>query len=164
MKRGIMRLVSLAVTLFVFWVLLSGHTDAFLLGAGALTAVLVALAGLLFGYSDEEGHPIELVLPGLLYWPWLVKEVVKSALDVSRIILTPSLPISPRTMAVQPTQKTAVGVVSYANSITLTPGTITVEADRRSRRLVVHALTEQTAAGLQSGEMDRRVSKFEGRG
>jgi multicomponent Na+:H+ antiporter subunit E len=164
MKRGIMRLVSLAVTLFVFWVLLSGHTSAFLLGAGALTAILVALAGRLFGYSDEEGHPIELVLPGLLYWPWLVKEIVKSALDVSRIILTPSLPISPRMMAVRPTEKTAVGVVSYANSITLTPGTITVEADRRNRRLVVHALTEESAAGLQSGEMDRRVSKFEGRG
>jgi len=158
-----MRLVSLAVSLFFFWMLLSGHNDAFLLGAGALTAILAALVGLRFGYADEEGHPAELILPGLLYWPWLAKEIVKSALDVARIIVTPSLPISPHLLPVRPSQKTAVGVVTYANSITLTPGTITVEVDRRDRRLLVHALTDATAAGLESGDMDRRVSAFEAR-
>ncbi len=162
-----MRLVSLAIALFIFWWLLSGHADPFLLGAGALTAVLVAGFGRLFGYADEEGHPIELILPGLLYWPWLIKEIVVSALGVARIILTPSLPISPRLLTVWPTQKTAAGVVTFANSITLTPGTITVEAERdprNKRYLVIHALTEETAAGLETGDMDRRVSAFEGRG
>jgi len=161
-----MRLVSLAISLFIFWVLLSGHFDAFLLGAGALTAILVAAAGRLFGYADEEGHPAELILPGLLYWPWLVKEIVVSALGVSKIILNPSLPISPRLLTIWPTQKTAVGVVTFANSITLTPGTITVEAERdrnNTRYLVVHALTDETAAGLETGEMDRHVTTFEGR-
>ncbi|MEP0323525.1 Na+/H+ antiporter subunit E [Bauldia litoralis] len=160
-----MRLVSLAISLFVFWLLLSGHTDLFLLGAGALTAILVALLGRKFGFSDAEGHPAELILPGLMYWPWLVKEILVSALGVARIILTPSLPISPRVLVVWPTQKTAVGVVTYANSITLTPGTITVEAERdkrNTRYLVVHALTDATAAGVESGEMDRRVTGFEG--
>lgn len=161
-----MRLVSLAIALFVFWVLLSGHTDAFLLGAGAITAILVAWLGVSFGYADEEGHPAELILPGFLYWPWLVKEIIVSALNVSRIIVTPSLPISPRMFATLPTQKTAVGVVTYANSITLTPGTITVEADRDAqnrRRFVVHALTVATAEGVLSGDMDRRVTAFEGK-
>jgi multicomponent Na+:H+ antiporter subunit E len=90
-----------------------------------------------------------------------------SALGVARIILTPSLPISPRLLTVWPTQKTAAGVVTFANSITLTPGTITVEAERdprNKRYLVIHALTEETAAGLETGDMDRRVSAFEGRG
>ncbi|MCB1495194.1 MAG: Na+/H+ antiporter subunit E [Bauldia sp.] len=161
-----MRLVSLAISLFIFWVLLSGHFDAFLLGAGALTAILVAAAGRLFGYTDQEGHPAELILPGLLFWPWLVKEIVVSALGVSKIILSRSLPISPRLLTIWPTQKTAVGVVTFANSITLTPGTITVEAERdrnHIRYLTVHALTDETAAGLETGDMDRHVTTFEGR-
>lgn len=161
-----MRLLSLTIALFVFWVLLSGHFDAFLLGAGAITAILVALFGRSFGYADEEGHPAELILPGFLYWPWLIKEIIVSTFNVARIIVTPSLPISPRLFAIWPTQKTAVGVVTYANSITLTPGTITVEADRdlrHKRFFAVHALTEASAEGVESGDMDRHVTGFEGR-
>lgn len=161
-----MRLVSLAIALFVFWILLSGHFDAFLLGAGAIVAVLIALFGRSFGYADEEGHPAELILPGLLYWPWLIKEIVLSTLSVARIVVSPSMPISPRLFQVYPTQKTAVGVVTYANSITLTPGTITVEADRdirHKRLLVIHALTDDGAEGVKGGEMDRHVTGFEGK-
>jgi multicomponent Na+:H+ antiporter subunit E len=158
-----MRIVSLAAALFVFWLLLSWHFTAFLVTVGLVTAILVALAGSRIGYADEEGHPAELVLPGLLYWPWLVKEIVASAIGVARIILDPKLPISPTLIRVRPTQKSAVGVVTYANSITLTPGTITAEVDRHDRRLLVHALTADGAAGLAAGDMDRRVSGFERR-
>ena len=63
----------------------------------------------------------------------------------------------------RPSQRTVVGAVTYANSITLTPGTITVEVDRHDQRFVVHALTEAGAAGLESGDMDRRVAAFEGK-
>ena len=160
---GGIRVVSLAMALFVFWILLSGHFDAFLLGSGAVAAVLVALFGVRLGYADSEGHPAELILPGLLYWPWLIKEIVSSTIDVARIIVDPRLPISPRLVAVRPSQKTAVGVVTYANSITLTPGTITVEVDRHDRRFIVHALTAAGAAGLEAGDMDRRVAAFEGK-
>ncbi|KAB2872464.1 MAG: Na+/H+ antiporter subunit E [Bauldia sp.] len=158
-----MRVVSLAIALFVFWILLSGHVGVFLLASGAVAAILVALVGVRVGYADDEGHPAELILPGLRYWPWLAKEIVKSTIDVARIILNPALPISPRLIVVRPSQKTAVGVVTYANSITLTPGTITVEVDRRDRRFIVHALTEASAAGVESGDMDRHVTAFEGK-
>lgn len=158
-----MRIVSLAAALFAFWLLLSGHFDLFLVAAGAITAVVIALIGRRIGYADAEGHPVELILPGLLYWPWLAKEIVKSTVDVARIILTPSLPIAPRMIVVEPTQKTAVGVVTYANSITLTPGTITAGVDRGDHRFVVHALTEASAEGVRSGDMDRRVTLFAGK-
>lgn len=157
------RVVSLAVALFVFWLLLSGHFDLFLVGSGAIAAVLIALLGLRLGLDDEEGHPVEFIPAGLVYWPWLAKEIVKSTIDVARIILNPALPISPRLIAVRPGEKTAVGVVTYANSITLTPGTITVEVDRHDRRFIVHALTEAGAAGVETGDMDRHVRSFEGR-
>jgi multicomponent Na+:H+ antiporter subunit E len=159
---GGMRVVSLAAALFVFLLLLSGHFDPFLVISGAVAAVAIALVGARIGYADEEGHPAELILPGLRYWPWLAKEIVKSTIDVARIILDPALPISPRLILVSPSQKTAVGKVTYANSITLTPGTITVEVGRHDHRFVVHALTEAGAAGVETGDMDRRVTAFEG--
>lgn len=156
-----MRVASLAFALYVFWLLLSGHYSAFLLGAGALSAVGIAFAGRVFGYTDREGHPVELILAGLRYWPWLAVEIAKSAFRVARVILSPSLPISPRIVKVRAGPRTAVGMATYANSITLTPGTITVDTDRHHHWVVVHALTEDGVAGLLDGDMDRRVSRFE---
>jgi multicomponent Na+:H+ antiporter subunit E len=158
------RVASLAFALYAFWLLLSGHYDAFLLGAGALAAVGIALAGRVFGYADREGHPVELILAGVRYWPWLIVEIVKSALQVTRIILTPTLPISPRLVKLRAGPETAVGMATYANSITLTPGTITVDTDRHHHWIVVHALTEDGVAGLEEGDMDRRVTAFERKG
>lgn len=126
-------------------------------------AVVVAFLGLRSGYADEEGHPVDYLLQGLRYWPWLVWEIAKSSFTVARIIVDPKLPISPRLVRIKTSQRTAVGIATYANSITLTPGTITVEASRRNREFIVHALTERTAAGLDDGEMDRRVTAFEGK-
>ena len=110
--------------------------------------------------ADLEGHPVHLTPGALLYWPWLVREIAKSGWQVSRIILDPRLPISPALVRFRPSQKSAVGLVTHANSITLTPGTITVEADHRE--FLVHALTSDAAAGLADSEMDRRVSRLEG--
>jgi len=157
------RVASLAFALYVFWLLLSGHYSAFLLSAGALAAVGIALAGRVFGYADREGHPVELILAGFRYWPWLVVEIVKSALQVTRIILSPSLPISPRLGKLRAGPETAVGMATYANSITLTPGTIAVDTDRHHHWIVVHALTKDGVAGLENGDMDRRVTAFERR-
>ena len=85
---------------------------------------------------------------------------MKSAWDVSKVILNPSLPVSPTLIRVKTSQKTEVGVVVYANSITLTPGTISVDVGHGE--ILVHALTRESAAGLQTGEMDKRVTVFEG--
>lgn len=152
--------LSTIVVLFVFWLLLSGYFEPFLMAAGAASAIAVVWLAHRMNVIDREGHPIHLGWRALLYWPWLVKEMVKSAWDVSRIILHPRLPISPEIVRVKPTQKTAVGVVIYANSITLTPGTISVEVGMDE--IVVHALTHAGAQGLAEGDMDRRVSRFEG--
>lgn len=158
----ILRISSLSATLFLFWLALSGHYTAFLVASGAAVAFVVALLGVRSGYGDEEGHPIDYLLHGLVYWPWLVVEIAKSAWAVARIIIDPRLPISPRLIRTRASQRTAVGIATYANSITLTPGTITVEVDRREHEFLVHALTRDSAAGVQEGAMDRRVRAFEG--
>jgi multicomponent Na+:H+ antiporter subunit E len=156
-----MRLASIALAMFVYWLLLSGHTEPWLLASGAVVAVAVALFGLRMGYADEEGHPVGLIPRGLVYWPWLVKEIVISALHVARLVLDPKLPITPTLIRVKATQKTSTGLVSYANSITLTPGTISVELHARDKEILVHAISAAAAEGLASGEMDRRVTWFE---
>lgn len=158
-----MRLVTITIVMFISWVLLSGHFEAWLLISGAACAFAVALVGLRMGYADEEGHPLGLVLRGLIYWPWLLKEIVVSALDVTAIIINPKLPISPVMIKIKASQKTAVGFTSYANSITLTPGTISALVSSRDHEIVVHAISRDSAMGLADGKMDRRVSWFEGR-
>ena len=156
-----MRVASLALALFAFWLLLSGHYTPFLIGAGAVSAIVIALAGRRFGYSDPEGHPVELILAGFRYWPWLLIEIAKSAFSVSRIIISPSLPISPQRVKLKAGPQTAVGMATLANSITLTPGTITIDTDRHHHWIGVHALTGGVVADLEGGDMDRRVARFE---
>jgi multicomponent Na+:H+ antiporter subunit E len=87
-------------------------------------------------------------------------EIVKSSFDVARRVLSPSMPISPTVFEVDTSQHTMVGRVVYANSITLTPGTVTL--DVQGDRLRVHALSRDTIDYLLSGEMDRRVTRAEG--
>lgn len=152
--------LSSALVLYGFWLLLSGYFTAFLMTVGAAAAIAVVALAQRMDLVDHEGLPIHLGWRVLTYWPWLIIEIVKSAWDVSKIILNPRLPISPTLIRVKTSQKTVVGVVTYANSITLTPGTISVEVSHGE--ILVHALTRESAAGLQSGEMDRRVTKFEG--
>lgn len=152
--------VSALVILYLFWVLLSGYFTAFLLSAGFGCALAVVWFSRRMDLVDREGHPIHLGWRLAFYWPWLFKEIVKSAWSVTWIILHPKLPISPELVRFRPSQKTDVGRVTHANSITLTPGTITVDVDRGE--FLVHALTAEGAEGIRSGEMDRKVSIFEG--
>ena len=137
--------LSLVATLLAFWLVLSGIYTPFLVGAGVGAAVAVAALAWRMELADREGHPVHLTLGAVLYWPWLVKEIVKSGWRVARIILDPRLPVSPALVRFKPSQASTVGLVTHANSITLTPGTITVEADRDA--FLVHALTREGAAG-----------------
>lgn len=152
--------ISLGASLLAFWLLLSGYFEPFLLAAGLGSAIAVALFARRMEVVDREGHPIDLLLGALGYWYWLGKEIIKSGWTVTRIILDPKLPISPTMVRFKPSQTSIVGLVTHANSITLTPGTITVEADRNE--FLVHGLTQAGAEGCIDSEMDRRVSRFEG--
>ena len=151
---------GLALSLFAFWLLLSGIYTPFLVLAGLGSALAITALALRMEVADREGHPVHLTIAALAYWPWLAKEIVKSGWQVSCAIVDPKLPISPALVRFRPSQKSAVGIVTHANSITLTPGTITVEAGQDE--FLVHAITERAAAGLADSEMDRRVSSLEG--
>jgi multicomponent Na+:H+ antiporter subunit E len=155
-----MRTISLALFLFAFWLALSGHYTPILVGAGLASAVLCAIAARRMLVLDPEGHPLQLLVGALTYYPWLAWEIIKSAWDVTRIILNPRLPISPTMTRVRASQRSTAGLATYANSITLTPGTLTVGI--AGNDLIVHALTREGAIDLEAGRMDRRVARFEG--
>lgn len=157
------RLATLFVLLFAFWLLLSGQSKAWLLVVGLLVVLLVVHVAWRMRLVDEEGLPLRLTRGALTYWPWLLWEIVKSALNVSRIVLDPRLPIAPTMARVRGGQRSAAGLTTYANSITLTPGTISVEVSAADREILVHALNEDFASELESGTLDRRVVVFEGR-
>lgn len=152
--------ISLYVSLYLFWLLLSGFFTPFLLTAGLGSAFAAVWFARRMGVVDGEGHPIQLAGRALVYWPWLIKEIIKSAWDVSRIIVNPKLPISPTLVRFKPSQKSDLGLVIHAQSITLTPGTITIEA--LHGEFLVHGLTRGAAEGTIDSEMDRRATIFEG--
>jgi multicomponent Na+:H+ antiporter subunit E len=156
----VLRLVSAFLALYLFWLVLSGYFTPFLMSAGAACAIAVVWFARRMDVIDAEGHPVQLGWRIVAYWVWLSKEIVKSAWDVSRIIVNPRLPISPTLVTFRPSQKTTVGLVIHANSITLTPGTITIDAGKDE--FLVHALTRSGAEGVTTGDMDRRVSDCEG--
>jgi len=155
-----MRAISLTGLLFAFWLALSGHYTPMLVAAGAASALLCMIAAVRLRILDREGQPIELAFGLVTYLPWLVGEIAKSAWTVTKIILDPRLPITPTMTVVAASQRTSVGIAVYGNSITLTPGTITV--GERGNELTVHALTRSGALDLEAGAMDRRVTRLEG--
>jgi len=140
--------------------LLSGLFTPLLLFFGAVSCLLVAWISQRMDIVDREEHPVHVRPVKLIgYFFWLCKEVVKSNLDVAKRILDPSLPINPRLLKVRTSQGTELGQVIYANSITLTPGTVSI--DLQGHEIEVHALSPEHADALLDGEMDRRISAIE---
>lgn len=154
-------LTGLALVLVVFWLANSGHFDPLLLGLG-----VVSVAGVLYMTRrlekvDNEYEPPILLTPRLPgYLGWLLLQIIKSNIEVVRCIWQSPPRISPSLIRVTASQKDDVYQVLYANSITMTPGTVTLEMN--DNELLVHALTQHAAAELRGGEMDRRVKQVEG--
>ncbi len=152
--------ISLGIFLAALWMLLSGYFTPLLLFFGLVSVCLVVYLALRMDVVDHEGHPVHLKIRlTISYWLWLLKEIVISNIDVCRRILSPDMPISPVVIKIKSTQATDLGHVIYANSITLTPGTISMNVD--GDMIEVHALTAEGAANLETGEMNRRVRLME---
>lgn len=151
----------MALALFAFWLALSGHYTPWLIGCGAVLSVATVWFCWGKGIADSEGFPIGLVARGVLYWPWLGWQIILSGLRVTKLVLDPALPISPTLVKVEAEQDTAVGLVTYANSITLTPGTISIEASEKGKCIWVHAIEREGAEGFADDPMNHKVAWFE---
>lgn len=154
--------LSLGLVLALLWWLMSGYWVPFILSLGVASVVATVLISRRMDVIDHEGQPLHLSWKIGFYWAWLLKEIFKSAVDVSKVIVKRKMPIHPAMVPIKATQRTEMGHVIYANSITLTPGTITVSLD--NGEMMIHALTKEAADGLLTGDMDRRVTAIEGVG
>lgn len=162
LQRGEARLSSvlfLLLVLSISWLLWSGLYKPLVMGLGAFSCLLSAYLAYRMGFFRHHKALLRLLprLPG--YWLWVLKEIIVSSIDVAKIILSPSLPISPTVVKLKAQTKTDVGQVIFGNSITLSPGTVTL--DMHKGEVLVHCLTSKAAKELQKGEANRRASTLE---
>lgn len=152
--------VSLTLVLVALWLLLSGMwTHPIILPLGVVSVALTVWLSHRLGIVDKEGDPLHLVLPSLRYWPWLMVQIVRANLQIARRILLDPSDLSPQLARVKSTQRSDLGISIFANSITLTPGTVTIQV--RPNSIFYYAISEDLVRELDEGEMDRRVTRLE---
>ena len=154
-----MKSFILFLILFSLWLLMSGHYNVLIVSLGIISCafcVYVAKRGKLI---DEEGLPIFFIPRLLNYLIWLFKEILKSNLSTAKVIINGK--VEPETFTVKTSQVTDVAKVTYANSITLTPGTVTTKIQKGV--FEVHALNSDFGNDVRTNEMDKKVTWLEGK-
>lgn len=151
-----MMIISYAAFLFVFWILLSGHLEPLMLGLGLASVVLTVILIRRMTLIDHESYPLHLSTKLPVFLTLMLVEIIKANIHVIKRILTfKRSAINPQLIEVPATLKSDLGRVIYANSITLTPGTVSVEVTQE--KIVVHALTKEAGDELASGEMVKSI-------
>ena len=143
------------------WLLMSGHYNLLLISLGIVSVVFCVWLSHSINAIDEEGMPTHLFARLPSYLCWLFIEIIKSNYFTAKLILNGKS--DPEIFRVTATQNTAAGLATYANSITLTPGTVTVDIDENIEKdqFLVHALNTTFGNDVRNNNMDRRVTALE---
>ncbi len=150
----------LTLLLAAAWLLWSGMFKPLLVGLGVFSCVLTVFIIRRMGYFDRQVYAFRYDLRLVGFWLWLLGEIARSSLEVARVVLSRKLRLSAEVIELDVRSLDQVDQVLLGNSITLTPGTLTLEA--HNDKLVVHALTAEGARSLRGGEMKRRVAALHG--
>ena len=149
--------ITLFIFLFCFWLLMSGHYTVLIISLGLLSCLLCVYLTIKGNFLDNETLPIYFFPRLIQYTIWLIKEIFISNIQTAKVIISKSE--DPELFIVKSSQKTNEGKVTYANSITLTPGTVTTQI--KDNIFEVHALTQDFGDDVRSAEMDKMVSWLE---
>ncbi|MCL1065842.1 Na+/H+ antiporter subunit E [Shewanella olleyana] len=149
----------LILTLALFWWINSNYHNPLLLSLGAGSIMLVLYLTQKMEVIDQESHPIRFNANIVSYMLWLIKQVILSNISVVKHIWLGNKSISPVLTTIDTRQCSDINKVIYANSITLTPGTVAI--DLIDDQITVHALHKADIDTLKAGEMDRRVRELE---
>jgi len=152
-------IISLTLILGGVWWILSGLTLFLILCLGAGSIFFIVWICHRMDTIDHETHPIHLATGIITYFPWLLWKIILANWDVAKVILMNNSSIRPRLIRIKASQVSEVGLVAYANSITLTPGTVTLDVEGED--FLIHSLTEGSYDDLLGGEMDQRITKLE---
>ena len=141
-----------------FWILLSGKFDPFHLTLGVISSALVSFLSTDLLMYKQGKNRLSTGVRFLLYLPWLLYQIVLSTLHVTFLALHPKMKdqIDPTIVTFKTKLTNNIAKVALANSITLTPGTITIRIEEDI--FYVHAISRKAAAGLP-GEMEERLAK-----
>jgi multicomponent Na+:H+ antiporter subunit E len=150
--------ISMGIALGILWVLLSSHFEPLLLGLGVASVLLTLIIALRMDVIDHESHPFHLTSHLLVFWSLLAREIIKANIDVVMRVLG-FRPISPTLITVPLPHKTDLARVIYANSITLTPGTVSIEVNQKN--IIVHSLSKEGAEDLRRGYLASIVPDIE---
>ncbi len=150
-----------AIIMFAFWMLLSGEFTFVLILSGIISSLLVSYWShdLLIGQANIKLGTIR-IIRFAKYLPWLLGQIALANFDLVYRTLHPKMPIDPRIISFKNEYKAEIIMTILANSITLTPGTVTIEVNKDE--FVVHAIGKRPAESLMAGEMQARVKKIEG--
>ena len=149
--------ITLFLLLFGFWLLMSGHYTVLITSLGIVSCLLCVYLTIKGKFLDNETIPIYFFPRLIQYTIWLIKEIFISNITTAKVILSKSE--EPELFSVKATQNTNEGKVTYANSITLTPGTVTTQI--KDNVFEVHALTKEFGDDVRGSEMDRMVTWLE---
>ena len=148
------------ISLLVLWIILSGHYTLLQLSLGILSVLIVTIVSSRMNLIIFDQPILQLYFIKFIpYGFWLMIQILKSNIDVCIRILNPKLPINPQLITVKSTQASNLAKVIYANSITLTPGTISI--DLNDSEIEVHSLSETGVSGLKTGVMDKKITNAE---
>ena len=159
-KQVLGRLILLALLLVAAWLLWSGLYKPLLLILGAVSCVLTLWVVKRMGYFDADVFAFRYNIRLMGFWGWLGAEIVRSSIAVARHVLSPTLKVEPRVVRLDVSHLEPVDQALLGNSITLTPGTLSLDVDQGE--LLVHALDVDGAQGLIDGEMQKRVEDLRG--
>jgi len=146
-------LILKCLAFFVMWLLLSGKYNVFHMGVGLVSSI--GLAWLHTGHRDSPPRLFPFARL-FLYTLWVLVRVFRSGLHLSFLILHPALPIAPKFISYKTALRDRAAIVMLGNSITLSPGTVTVEVN--SQDLVVHTIDDESAHDLTSLRLENKIS------
>ena len=149
--------ITLFLLLFGFWLLMSGHYTVLITLLGIFSCLLCVYLTIKGNFLDNETIPIYFFPRLIQYTIWLIKEIFLSNITTAKVILFKSE--EPELFSIRATQESNEGRVTYANSITLTPGTVTTKI--KDNVFEVHALTKEFGDDVRSSDMDRMVTWLE---
>ena len=154
-----MKSLILFLILLSLWLLMSGHYSILIITLGIISCAFCVYVAKRGNLIDDEGLPIFFIPRLSNYLIWLFKEILKSNLNTAKVIINGK--VEPETFTVKASQVTDVAKVTYANSITLTPGTVTTKMQKDV--FEVHALNSDFGNDVRTNEMDKKVTLLEGK-
>ncbi len=146
--------VTLILALAATWLTLSGYFKPMLLTLGVISIGFVLWLCQRMKIMDRETVPYDATPRILRYFVWLFAEITKANMKVVKAVLNPNLEVSPTLIRVPALQKTDIGRTIFANSITLTPGTVSI--DMKGNEILVHALLNEMSNPDDFEEMGQR--------